>query len=121
MGGVIRCNAVEVRTGCASRCRAGCTHWVSGWIAALAIVTLTAGLAGTRIQSFLFSEVASPSSLKVDHQGIGNLGTGIGLVIGFVVALLAMAWMRKRSKRQSANSYPPVVSLRQLGWSFLSD
>ena len=63
----------------------------------------------------------APSWLRVYHRGIGNVGTGIGLVLGFVAALLGMAWERKRSGRQSANTYPPIVSLRQLGWSFISD
>ena len=102
------------------RC-AGCRSWVGNWIAVLATVTVAAGIAGTLIQSFIFSDLAAPSGLKVDHQGFGNIGTGIGLVLGFVVVLLAMARERKRSGRQSANSYPPVVSLRQVGWSFASD
>jgi len=42
-------------------------------------------------------------------------------VLGFLAALLGMARERKQSGRQSANTYPPVVSLRHLGWSFLSD
>jgi len=102
------------------RC-ASCRSWVSGWIAVLAIVTVMAGIAGTLIQSFVFPAAAAPSWLKVHHHGIGNVGTGIGLVFGFIAALLGMAWERKRSGRQSANTYPPVVSLRQLGWSFISD
>jgi hypothetical protein len=98
-----------------------CRSWVSGWIAVLAIVTVVAGIAGTLIQSFVFPEAAAPSWLKVHYHGIGNVGTVIGIVLGFVAALLGMAWERKRSGRQSANTYPPVVSLRQLGWSFISD
>jgi hypothetical protein len=102
------------------RC-AGCRSWGSGWIAVVAVVTVAASIVGTVVQSVFFSEVVPPPWLKVYHQGIGNLGTGIGLVVGFIAALLAMAWERKRSGRQSANTYPPVVSLRKLGWSFISD
>ena len=102
------------------RC-ASCRSWVGGWIAVVAIVTVAGGIAGTLVQSFVFPEAAAPSWLKVDHHGIGNVGTGIGLVFGFVAALLRMARERKQSGRQSANTYPPVVSLRHLGWSFLSD
>lgn len=102
------------------RC-AGCRNWVNNWIAVLATVTVAGGIAGTLIQSFVFPDLAAPLGLKVDHHGFGNIGTGIGFALGFVVALLAMAWERKRSGRQSANSYPPVVSLRQIGWSFASD
>jgi hypothetical protein len=102
------------------RC-AGCRNWVANWIAVLASVTVAAAIAGTLIQSFVFSDVAAPSWLKVYHHGPGNVGTGIGLVIGFVAGLLAMAWERKQSGRKSANTYPPVVSLRRLGWSFTSD
>lgn len=93
-----------------------CRSWVGVWIAVLAIA-----IAGTIIQSFAFPEVAAPAWLKIYHHGIGNVGTGIGLVLGFVAALSGMAWERKRSGRQSANTYPPIVSLRQLSWSFISD
>ena len=102
------------------RC-AGCRSWVSGWIAVLAVVTVVAGIAGTLIQSFGFPTAAAPAWLKVHHHGIVNVGTVIGLVLGFVAVLWGMARERKRSGRQSANTYPPVVSLRQLGWSFISD
>jgi amino acid transporter len=98
-----------------------CRSWVSGWIAVLAVVVVMAGIAGTLVQSFVFPAAVAPAWLKVHHHGIGNVGTGIGLILGFIVALLGMAWERKRSGRQSANTYPPVVSLRRLGWSFLSD
>lgn len=94
---------------------------MGGWIAVVAIVTLATAIAGTIIQSFVFPEAAASSWLRIYHHGIGNVGTGIGLVLGFVAALLAMAWERKRSGRQSANTYPPIVSLRELGWSFISD
>jgi len=99
----------------------GCRSWAGNWIAVVAIVTVAAGIAGTIIQSFVFPEVAAPTWLKVYHHGIGNVGTGVGLVLGFMAALWGMARERKRSGRQSANTYPPVVSLRQLGWSFISD
>jgi hypothetical protein len=101
------------------RCGA-CRSWVGGWVAVLATVAVAAGIAGTIIEGFAFPDVAAPSWLKVHHQGIGNVGTVIGFVLGFTVALLGMAWERKRSGRQSANNYPPVVSLRKLGWSFTS-
>ena len=102
------------------RC-ARCRSWGSGWIAVLAVVTIVAGIAGTLIQSFGFPTAAAPAWLKVHHHGVGNVGTVIGLVLGFVAVLWGMARERKRSGRQSANTYPPVVSLRQLGWSFISD
>lgn len=101
------------------RC-AGCRSWVGNWIAVLAIVTVAAGIAGTIIQSLAFADVAAPSWIKTHHDGLGNVGTGVGLVLGFVATLCAMAWERKRSRRQSANTYPPIVSLRHLGWSFIS-
>jgi hypothetical protein len=102
------------------RC-ANCRSWTTGWIAVVAIVTLAAAIAGTFIQSAFFADAAAPPWLNVYHEGVGNLGTGIGLLLGFVVALLAMAWERKRFGWRSANTYPPVVSLRKLGWNFISD
>ena len=98
------------------RC-AGCRGWVIGWIAVAAIVAVAAGIAGAFVQSVFFSSAASPSWLKIHHEGIGNIGTGVGILPGFVAALLAMASERKRSERQSANTYLPVVSLRKLGWA----
>ena len=67
--------------------------------------------------------IATSSSLKVDHHGLGNIGawTRIGRVPDFVVAPPAIAWERKRSGRQSTNNYPPDVNLRQIGWSFTAD
>jgi len=102
------------------RC-ANCRSWTTGWMAVVAIVALAAAIAGTFVRSLLFADAATPPWLKVYQVGFGNLGTGIGLVLGFVVALLAMAWERKRFGWRSANTYPPVVSLRELGWSFVSD
>lgn len=102
------------------RC-AGCGSWVTGWTVVVAVVMVAAGITGTFVQSAFFADVPPPSWIKVYHEGIGNTGTGIGLVLGFVAALLAMAWDRKQSGRQSANAYPPIVSLRKLGWSFISD
>jgi hypothetical protein len=102
------------------RC-AGCRSWVRDWIATVAVVTVLAAIAGTLIQSFFFADVSPPRGIEAYHEGIGNIGTGIGLVLGFVAAMLAMAWERRRSGRQSVNDYPPVVSLRELGWSFVSD
>jgi hypothetical protein len=32
-----------------------------------------------------------------------------------------MAWERKQSGRQSANTYPPIANLRHIGWSSTSD
>ena len=102
------------------RC-ARCRSWVGNWIAVLATVTVAAGIAGTFIQSFVFSDTTAPSWLNAGHLGIGNIGSGLGLVVGFVAALLAMAWERKRSGRQSANTYPPIVNLRHIGWRSTSD
>jgi hypothetical protein len=101
------------------RC-ARCRSWVGNWIAVLATVTVAAGIAGTFIQSFVVSDTAIPSWLNAGHVGFGNIG-GIGLVVGFVAALSGMAWERNRSGRQSANTYPPIVNLRHIGWSSTSD
>jgi hypothetical protein len=114
-----RCGRDEVRIEM-PRC-ASCRSWTTGWIAAAFVVTAAASIAGTLVQSVFFFDVSPPPWIKVFHEGIGNMGTGIGLVLGFVAALLAMARERKRSGRQSANTYPPIVSLRKLGWSFISD
>jgi hypothetical protein len=102
------------------RC-ARCRSWVGNWVAVLATVTVAGGIAGTFLQSFVFSDIAAPSWLNVGQLGLGNIGSGIGLVVGFVAALSGMAWERKRSGRQSANTYPPVVNLRHIGWSSTSD
>jgi len=102
------------------RC-ARCRNWASDWIVLLIVATATAAMVGTLVQSLAYPNVMPPSWIKVYHHGVGNTGTGIGLVFGFVAALLGMTWARKRSGRRSANTYPPVVSLRDLGWSFLSE
>ena len=82
-----------------------CRSWVGVWIAVLAIVTLAAAIAGTIIQSFAFPEVAAPAWLKIYHHGIGNVGTGIGLVLGFVAAL----WERHGNANGRAGNRPTPI------------
>jgi hypothetical protein len=105
------------------RC-ARCRSWVNDWIVLLFVAIVGGAIAGAAVQSFILPHVEPPAWLKVGHyrrDGIGNSGAAIGLVLGCVGAILGMAWDRVRSKRRSANTYPPIVSLRQLGWSFVSD
>src|SRR6516164_4678967 len=84
------------------------------WIAALVTATIAGGITGAIAQAF-----ASPSLLG--RVGFGNGGAAIGFILGFLCTLVAMALARKLSGRRSVNSYPPVVSLQQLGWRLLSD
>jgi hypothetical protein len=95
------------------RCRS-CRDWTTDWVSALAAAAIAGGIAGAIAQAF-----ASPTLLS--RVGFGNGGAAIGFIVGFVCTLVAMAWARKLTGRRSANSYPPVVSLHQLGWRLLSD
>jgi hypothetical protein len=45
----------------------------------LAIAAVAAGIAGAVVQSFVFPDAAAPSWLRIDHHGIGNIGTVVGL------------------------------------------
>ncbi|MGO9390722.1 hypothetical protein [Rhodoblastus sp.] len=44
----------------------------------------------------------------------------IGAVLGCALAIVAIAWRRRRSGRRSLGAYPPVVELRKVGWSYPS-
>jgi len=44
----------------------------------------------------------------------------IGAVLGCALAIVAIAWRRRRSGRRSLGAYPPVVELRKAGWSYAS-
>jgi hypothetical protein len=85
--------------------------------AALALAGLVVGaITGTILQSVVWPEVQAPSWLRVSHEGIGNSGTGLGVLAGFMVAVLVIAWHRKRSGFKALNQYPPVKRLKEYGW-----
>jgi hypothetical protein len=70
----------------------------------------------TLLRNMFWPNVAPPRWLHVAHQGIGDLSTGIGLVGGFVIGLLAIVLQARASGLRSLGSYPPLSALRQLGW-----
>jgi hypothetical protein len=70
----------------------------------------------------LFANLEPPSWLHVlthRHAPVGAV-SAIGLVVGAVVAISAVALRRRRLGLRSLNSYPPVLALRQAGWHFPS-
>ena len=46
---------------------------------------------------------------------------GVGLVLGFVVAMLGIALRRRLLRHRPFNTYQPVVALRARGWNWPSD
>ncbi|HTW73073.1 MAG TPA: hypothetical protein VME47_24565 [Acetobacteraceae bacterium] len=48
----------------------------------------------------------------------GSAGLAIGLVAGFVAAMLALALYRHLAGIRAVTTYPPVVRLRREGWHF---
>lgn len=63
-----------------------------------------------------------PAWLHFGYQSEGILGTpvALGLVIGFIVALLGVAFKNHRLHLRSVTDYPAVLKLRQEGWNFPS-
>lgn len=78
-------------------------------------------IVATILQAAVWPDVAAPSWLRVSHEGIGNTGTGIGAVLGFVAGLLAAFLLRRRAGLRSLTSYPPIRMLRREGWQYPSD
>lgn len=72
------------------------------------------------LQSLLWPHFAAPRWIRAGHRGNGGPATGIGFVIGLLLALLAVAVHRRLARIRSANSYPPVKMLRQAGWHYPS-
>jgi hypothetical protein len=46
---------------------------------------------------------------------------GVGLVLGFVVAILGIALRRRLLRLRPYKTYPPVVALRARGWNWPND
>jgi hypothetical protein len=55
---------------------------------------------------------------RVVWPGLTGGATAIGAVVGVVVVMFAVAYERKRSGRRPRGAYPPIVKLRQAGWSY---
>jgi hypothetical protein len=72
------------------------------------------------LRSRLWPHIETPTWLQVGHEGVGGTTTWIGAVAGFVVAVLGVALSRQLSHFRSLNSYPQVVTLRQVGWHYPS-
>lgn len=81
-------------------------------------VTLAAMIAAPILQSVLWPRLSLPFWLVASDQGTGNTATGVGLVLGFVVALLSVVLHRRLSGIRPVTTYPPVVMLRREGWHF---
>jgi hypothetical protein len=80
-----------------------------------------AAIAGTVMQAVFWPHAKAPSWLNYTHEGIGNTGTGIGSILGFVLALWGVAWRNRRQGIRSLMKYPPVMQLWQIGWRIPGD
>ena len=70
------------------------------------------------LQALYWPNARLPAWVHSSHEGIGNSATGIGIVAGFVIALLAVFLHRQWLGLQPINSYPPVIRLREEGWRY---
>jgi len=95
---------------CRSRSRTG--------IAMVLGAALIGGIAATVLQRWFWPQAAPPAWMHYTQSGIGSFVTGPGLVLGFVLALLAVALRNRRLGIRSVMTYPPVVQLRRIGWQF---
>jgi hypothetical protein len=66
--------------------------------------------------NLFWPNAAPPRWLHAAHEGSGDLSTGLGLVGGFFIGLLAIVLQARASGLRSLGSYPPLFALRQLGW-----
>ncbi len=73
------------------RC-AACRNRTRAGIAVVFGLTGLAAAAGTFLQTGFWPHAEAPSWLHYEHEGYGNAGTGIGLVLGFVLALGGLSW-----------------------------
>lgn len=75
------------------------------------------------LRSIFWPHLEPPSWLKAGywaHEGVGGPATGVGIVLGFLVALAGVALQDRRLHLRSVTDYPPVPMLRQAGWDFPS-
>jgi len=73
------------------------------------------------VQSRFWPQTETSAWLQVSHEGIGGTANGIGLVVGFVAAMLGIALHRRLSGLRSLGTYPPVIFLLHAGWHYPSD
>jgi hypothetical protein len=74
------------------------------------------------LQSLFWPNVGPPSwmHILIHRHAPVSVVSGIGLVIGALVAIAAVAWRRRSLGLRSLNSYPPVLALKRAGWHFPS-
>lgn len=87
------------------------------------VITFACMIAGAIIapilQSQLWPHIELPPWLHVlTHRGSLGTASGIGAVVGVLVAISGVALARRRRGLRALNSYPPVVALRQAGWQY---
>jgi hypothetical protein len=70
------------------------------------------------VKSLFWPQLPAPAWLHVGDNGVGGTVTGVGLVLGFAVAVLCVALNRRLSGLRSLGTYPPVVALRRAGWHY---
>ena len=63
--------------------------------------------------------IAAPMMRALWFANIASGGTAsvIGLVVGALLAICGVAWRRRSLGLRALNAYPPVLALRQAGWS----
>jgi hypothetical protein len=88
-------------------------------------ISVTIVLAGTAVGCLLAPLLQSEFWPQFDRPqaglfqyGIGSTAVGVGLLVGFVVSLLAAAVYKRRAGMRPLDTYPPVRMLRRDGWHY---
>ena len=98
-------------------CRNRALVMIIGAFSGMAVGAIVASI----LQAVVWPRLEAPSWIRVYHEGIGTTATGIGAVLGFVVALLGFSLRRRTSGLRSLNTYPPIRMLRRAGWQYPMD
>jgi hypothetical protein len=94
-----------------TRCRVRSRIGIAIMLAVMAISAILGAMVNA-----IFWPTKTPQPSGADS--VGNLGAGLGLVLGFVAAALTIAAERRAAGRRPVTTYPPVLILRETGWHY---
>jgi len=101
------------------RCRT-CRTRNRGTAVTILIATVSGALVLPALRSaFRQADGSPPWWLGCDTPD--HIMTGVGMILGFLIAVLGIAVHKRRLGLRSLNSYPPVVALRRSGWQWPGD
>jgi hypothetical protein len=89
------------------------------------VIVLLGAAFGAAVVPSLWSKfgpsLAPPSWVQIGGRTEGDPTIGVGIVLGFVVALVGVTLRKRQLGLRSLNTYPPIAALRSRGWAWPND